>query len=159
MEMLRLRTGISEYTSLEDEMTASGYTGDDKINYIKENAFETAKLFSDRYGVICILKDARTVVSCTGYLSDKNEALMYLNTTGNNGMSTGGSGDVLAGILAGILAQNRDERMTVYEASCLAVNIHGRAGDLAAAKRGCHSMMATDIVNNISRVLENIQNN
>ena len=159
MEMLRLRTGLRDYISIEDEMTASGFAGADKIKYIKENAFETAKLFSDRYGVICILKDARTVVSCTGYLSDKKEALVYLNTTGNNGMSTGGSGDVLTGILAGILATSRDERMTVYESACLAVSIHGRAGDVAAAKKGRHSMMATDIVENISGVIGNIPNN
>ena len=68
-------------------------------------------------------------------------------------MSTAGSGDVLSGILAGVLAQNSEEQMTVYEASCLAVNLHGRAGDLAKADKGEHALLAGDIIEAINKDL------
>ncbi|SNU05308.1 NAD(P)H-hydrate epimerase [Lachnospiraceae bacterium] len=150
MEMSRLRGSLKDKTSFDEEIKKAGY--ESKIDYIKDSAFDVAKLFSDEYGCICILKDARTAVSCTGYLSDKKEMLCYINTTGNSGMSTAGSGDVLSGILAGVLAQNSEEQMTVYEASCLAVNLHGRAGDCAKTHKGEHSLLAGDIIECIPHV-------
>ena len=150
MEMSRLRGSLKDKTSFDEEIKTAGY--ESKIDYIKDSAFDVAKLFSDDYGCICILKDARTAVSCTGYLSDKKEMLCYINTTGNSGMSTAGSGDVLSGILAGVLAQNREEQMTVYETSCLAVNLHGRAGDCAKTHKGEHSLLAGDIIECIPHV-------
>ena len=151
LEMSRLRGSLNTGTSFDEELKQAGY--ESRIEYIKDNAFDVAKLISNECGSICVLKDARTVVSCTGYLSDKKEMLCYINTTGNNGMSTGGSGDVLSGILAGVLAQNREDRMTVYEAACLAVNIHGRAGDYGKVDKGEHSLIAGDIIDNISKTL------
>ena len=148
MEMSRLRGSLNRSTSFEEEVKEAGY--ESRIDYIKDNAFEVAKLFSDDYGIICILKDARTVVSCTGYLSDKKEMLCYINTTGNSGMSTAGSGDVLSGIMAGVLAQNREDQMTVYEAACLAVNLHGRAGDMAKEELGEYALLAGDIIKNMT---------
>ncbi len=155
MEMLRLRESLTDISSLDAEMMKAGYDSEyKKTSYIKARAPEMAKLFSDIYGVVCILKDARTTVSCTGYLSDKKEYPVYLNTTGNNGMSTGGSGDVLAGIIAGLLAQNRDERLTNYETSCLAVSIHGRAGDIAGSRKGEYSLIAGDIIDGLPEILK-----
>ena len=65
-----------------------------------------------------------------------------MNTTGNNGMSTGGSGDVLTGIIAGLLAQ----KAPALEAARLGTWLHGRAGDLAAEKGGTYGLMARHLV-------------
>jgi NAD(P)H-hydrate epimerase len=128
-EMLRLKKGSCDMTQLKEERAKA--------------ATETA----DKNGIICILKDARTVVGCTGLV--KGKRLLYVNTTGNAGMAKGGSGDVLAGIVAGIIAQNKDDEKTNYEMSCAAVNIHGRAGDMARDKKGVAQMLARDIIEEI----------
>lgn len=87
--------------------------------------------------VVC--KDARTVVVSW------NERERYLNTTGNSGMATAGSGDVLAGMLAGLLVQMQDP----HQAAVSGVFLHGIAGDLAAEKRTEASMTASDIIEQI----------
>ncbi len=93
-----------------------------------------------------VLKDARTIVA-----RDSQE---YINCSGNHGMATAGAGDVLTGIIAGILA----EGMPPYEAACLGVYIHGLAGDKAREKKGAYSLMAEDIVESISDVLKVVDN-
>ena len=65
-------------------------------------------------------------------------------------MAKGGSGDVLAGIVAGIIAQNKDDEKTNYDLCCAAVNIHGSAGDKARDEKGERGMLARDIISNIS---------
>lgn len=152
LKLLRDKLGYENVIITPHLAEMSRLTGD-KVEYIKDNKFDVAKRFTDEFGAITILKDARTVVSCTGYLSDKKEMPAYINTTGNSGMSTAGSGDVLSGILAGILAQNKDERITAYEAACLAVNIHGRAGDLARDTLGEHGLIAGDIIAALPAIL------
>ncbi len=106
----------------------------------------TAASFAGQKDVVCVLKDHNTVTT------DGN--LTYINTTGNSGMATGGSGDVLAGIIAGILAQRKNGRLTLLEAAALGVYIHGLAGDAAAAELGEYSMMASDIISRLPRVLK-----
>ena len=88
-----------------------------------------------------MLKDARTVVS------DGNTS--YINTSGNNGLSTGGSGDVLTGMIAGLTAQ----KMQPFEAAKLAVYIHGAAADEYTSKYSRYSMLASDIIDMISEVM------
>ncbi len=94
----------------------------------------TAAEFSRTHGVVTVLKDARTRVS------DGGEDC-FVNVTGNHGMATGGSGDVLTGVIAGLAAQ----KMKLFEAAALGVAVHGMAGDLAAKQRGARSIMAGDI--------------
>ena len=70
---------------------------------------------------------------------------MHVNTSGNAGMATGGSGDVLTGMIAALCCQG----MNAQDAALCAVYIHGRAGDLAAGKKGMISMTAMDIIEEI----------
>lgn len=91
-----------------------------------------------------VLKDARTYVAMAGELT-------YVNTCGNSGMATGGSGDVLAGILCGLLAQG----MEPLKAARLGVFLHGKAGDMAAEKYGAYSMTATSLLEGIGEVTKN----
>lgn len=108
---------------------------------IKRNPIDTAKAFSNITGAVCVLKDARTVVT-----SAYND--VYINMSGNEGMATGGSGDVLTGIIAGLISQ----KMEAYKAAVLGVYLHGLAGDKAKERLGSCSLMAGDIINNISKV-------
>ena len=118
----------------------SRLTGE-KISDLKNDAIESARTFAAEKGVICCMKDARTVVS------DGKTA--YLNITGNSGMSKGGSGDVLTGVIAALIAQG----MTPYKSACTGVYLHGTAGDLAAASLSEYSLLARDIADNLSKAI------
>lgn len=91
--------------------------------------------FAKDHDCICVLKDAPTAIG-------DGTGACYLNTTGNNGMSTGGSGDVLTGIIAGLLAQHTPP----LAAAQLGVWLHGRAGDLAAEQEGVYGLMARHLL-------------
>ncbi len=110
----------------------------------KEHLLQYPQELAERMQAVIVCKDARTVVTAPGAKEH------YLNTSGNDGMATAGSGDVLAGMIAGLLAQNMSET----EAAVCGVYLHGAAGDLAAQNRAPRSMMATDIIEQISRVIE-----
>ena len=94
-----------------------------------------------RSGAVVVLKGAGTLV-CDG-------RRCYTNRTGNPGMATGGSGDVLAGLLGALLAQG----LAPFEAACLAVQVHGRAGDLVAKNLGQRGLLAQDLPLAIAQVL------
>ncbi len=111
---------------------------------IQETILETARQFAREYGVICALKDARTVVS--------DGARVYVNTSGNNGMAVGGSGDILTGVICGLLAQ----KMPPFDAAALGVYLHGLAGDAAQERRSAYGMIARDIADQIGEVLKQI---
>lgn len=98
--------------------------------------------YAEKHNVICVLKDAGTAVS--------DGTRVYVNVSGNSGMATGGSGDVLTGILAALAAQG----MPALDAAGLGVYLHGRAGDAAAGKLGRRSMLAGDIIEGISEILK-----
>lgn len=115
------------------------------ISQIKKNLQNTAHSFAEQYKVCCVLKDARTFVSMKGHKD-------YMNIHGCNGMSTAGSGDVLAGIISGLLALN----MNVKDAADYGVLLHSLAGESAALKYGNHSMLAGNISEEISSVLRKI---
>ena len=111
----------------------------DRINVCRE--------FAAKHGRVCVLKTHNTAVSDG---SDK----IYVNNSGNNGMATAGSGDVLAGIIGGILAQNGDGKLTLTDAASLGVYVHGLAGDFAAQKLGTRSLIASDIIDFLPQVLK-----
>ncbi|MBQ9278883.1 MAG: NAD(P)H-hydrate dehydratase [Lachnospiraceae bacterium] len=116
---------------------------DKKTGDIKENKYDIAREFAKEYNTVVVLKDSRTIVA-------DSDVHAYVNMTGNNGMATGGSGDVLSGILAGLVGQGMD----IFEATKLGVCMHGLAGKFAAVEKGRYSMIATDIVKSITKVLE-----
>lgn len=120
------------------------------VNDIVGNIAGTAAEFATESGAICVLKDHRSAVSDGG-------ERVYVNNTGNSGMSTGGSGDVLAGVIGGIMAQNaRERRLSDFECAALGVYLHGMAGDIAAASLGEYSLMASDIINALPTAIREI---
>ena len=112
-----------------------------QMKELKENRIAIAQQFAGQFGLTLVLKDARTIVT-------KGEGILYINQTGNNGMATGGSGDVLTGIIAGMAAAGMD----VIEAAAMGVFLHGRCGDEAAAEKGKRSLMAGDLSEYLSCV-------
>jgi NAD(P)H-hydrate epimerase len=79
----------------------------------------------------------------------------YFNSTGNPGMATGGSGDVLTGIILSLLAQGYPPA----DAALLGTYVHGSAGDLAALKSGQQALIASDIIDHLGEVFLKIENN
>lgn len=116
------------------------------IAELSENLIETAKQFSQQYQLNVVLKESRTVVVTTDHRC-------YLNQSGNNGMSTAGSGDVLTGIIAGLIAQH----LPAEQAATLGVYLHGLAGDLASEKRTVYSLMASDIIAALPMLFQRIK--
>ena len=102
---------------------------------------EQARTQAMRYNIFIVLKGHHTAI-CTP------EGECWYCTDGNAGMATGGSGDVLTGIITGLLAQGYSS----YRAAIIGVYLHARAGDLAAAKQGKHGLIAGDIINNMGEV-------
>ncbi len=94
--------------------------------------------FSVKYKIILVCKGAHTCVTVP-------DGSVFFNSTGNAGMATGGSGDVLTGIILGLLAQN----YTPEDAALIGVFLHGLAGDLAAIQFGQHALIAGDIINHL----------
>jgi hydroxyethylthiazole kinase-like uncharacterized protein yjeF len=114
------------------------------------NDFERHQLqldFSIKHKVIIVLKGANTCVT----LPDGNS---YFNNNGNPGMAKGGSGDVLTGLVTGLLAQSYE----AHQAALLAVFIHGRSGDYAANKFSQAAMTASDLINSFSDVFKEFEN-
>ncbi len=106
---------------------------------INRNRVKTAVDFSENYGVVTVLKGAGTIIASP-------DGRVLINRTGNSGMATGGSGDVLAGMTAALLAQGANP----CDAAAAAVYLHGLAGDIAAEKFGKISMLPTDLIDEIS---------
>lgn len=110
-----------------------------KVNADRANL---ALQFSAQYGVITVLKGAGTVIAAPN-------GQVLVNHTGNSGMATGGSGDVLAGMAGALLAQGANP----FDAAAAAVFLHGLAGDAAAKQFGKISMLPSDMIGCISTAL------
>ncbi|HHU77681.1 MAG TPA: NAD(P)H-hydrate dehydratase [Clostridiales bacterium] len=112
-----------------------------KVEDIMNQPIEAAARLADQYGCIVLLKGAASVVASP-------EGRVYINASGNAGMAKGGSGDVLTGMIASMIAQGYPP----FEAAVLGCYIHGRAGDQASAKLGETGMLAGDIIDAIPLV-------
>ncbi len=116
---------------------------DETVMDVKQDIAGTALRMAKKLGAICVLKDVRTIV-CTP--SSKE---YYINTSGCDGMATGGSGDVLTGVIAGLAANG----MPAYEAACMGVYLHGLGGEAAQKKFGGYGMKAGDIIEGVVHVM------
>jgi len=105
------------------------------VSEIRRDMIASCKAFTRKYDVALVCKDARTLVARRGKLT-------YLNSSGNDGMATAGSGDVLTGIIAGLLAQG----YSGFEAAVMGTYAHGLAGDFARHKTSAYYIMAQDII-------------
>jgi NAD(P)H-hydrate epimerase len=111
------------------------------IAEVQAKRLEVARGFAQRSGFIVVLKGARTLIA-------HPDGRVSVNTTGNPGMAKGGSGDLLTGIVAGMLAQHPDEPVRAVEA---AVYLHGLAADLTVREADEHTLLATDSIAQFSR--------
>jgi NAD(P)H-hydrate epimerase len=102
---------------------------------IEANRFDAAQQFAGKYGVVLLLKGARTVIAAP-------DGRVNINSTGNDGLASGGSGDVLTGLIGGLLAQGLDG----FSAATLGAWLHGRAAELVAASQGTAGMAASDLL-------------
>lgn len=116
----------------------------DSISLIQTRLIASAAEFAQNYEVICVLKDFHTV---TAVPYGQN----YVNLSGNHGMATAGSGDVLAGIIGSLLAQGMKP-----ELAALGVYLHGLAGDAAAQMHGRAALKASDLIEGVGTVLQGI---
>lgn len=116
------------------------------VQDIKENRLNKIRCFLEKINVILVAKDADTLVC-------QKDGEMYLNITGNNGLSTAGTGDVLAGLLASLIAQGVKSGISVFDAVCLSVFVHGRAADILAEKCGKSYIVASDVIHSFQYLL------
>jgi NAD(P)H-hydrate epimerase len=116
-----------------------------EIEDVQANRLQVASDFATTHRVYVVLKGHRTVIATP-------EGRLFINPTGNPGMATGGTGDVLAGMIGAWLAQLLDA-----EAACrLAVFLHGMAGDMAEAREGQAAMTATDLLAHLGSALNQL---
>ena len=104
------------------------------VSEIQSNREKYSMDFAREYGVILVLKGHESIV-CDG-------KQMYINTTGNPGMATAGSGDVLTGVIASLLGQG----VGAFDAAKMGAYLHGLAGDMVKEKKGEHGIIASDII-------------
>jgi ADP-dependent NAD(P)H-hydrate dehydratase / NAD(P)H-hydrate epimerase len=114
---------------------------------VQKNRLQIARDFAQRYGVHLALKGYRT-------LATGPDGVIWVNPNGNPGMASGGTGDVLTGLVAGFMGQFHDRPVT--EVVAAAVYVHGLAGDLAAVDLGEMSMLAGDLLNHIPAALKRV---
>ncbi len=112
---------------------------------LDENRAEYSMKFARKYNVILVLKGPRTIV-CDG-------KSMYVNSTGNPGMATAGSGDCLTGIITSLIGQG----IEVFTATKIAVYLHGLAGDIAKCEKGEYGIIARDIIEAIPYAIKKLE--
>jgi hydroxyethylthiazole kinase-like uncharacterized protein yjeF len=106
------------------------------IAEVQSDRINASRKFAREHELIVVLKGHRTLIA-------QPSGEVWVNTTGNPGMATGGTGDILTGMVAGLLAQNPKQ---VFEAVLAVVYLHGLAGDVAGESTGEHSLVATDLI-------------
>ena len=116
-----------------------------KKETIKSNRNKFASDFAKKYRCILLLKGHRTIVA-------DSKGKVYINKTGNAGMATAGSGDVLTGMIAALLGQG----LSGFDAAKWGAYLHGKAGDLAAENKTRAAMIASDIIDDIPKAIRNL---
>ena len=114
---------------------------------VRRDRLNVARTFAREHEVIVVLKGHRTLIA-------QPDGEVWVNTTGNPGMATGGTGDILTGMISGFIAQNPDR---IVEAMIAAVHLHGLAGDVACESMGEHSLVATDLLKALPEALRRVR--
>jgi NAD(P)H-hydrate epimerase len=112
---------------------------------VQSQRIQHAREFAERYGVILVLKGSRTLIAEPG-------GRVFVNPTGNPGMASGGTGDILTGMIGGLLAQGMDP----LEAAKLGVYLHGLSGDLAKEEVGEVCLVATDLLRYLPQAIKEV---
>jgi NAD(P)H-hydrate epimerase len=115
------------------------------VSDILNNTIDTAVKFSKEFNIVTLLKDARTIIA-------KPDGNYFINTTGSNALSKAGTGDVLAGMIAGFIAQGSD----VHTAGILGAYIHGKSGEEAALHKSNYGVTASDLLEYIPEIIKKL---
>jgi NAD(P)H-hydrate epimerase len=144
LSLVKKRTAATILTPHPGEMSRLlGLTTKSVQNDRKNAALKIAQ----SYNCVVLLKGSRTLIATP-------EGQIYINTTGNAGMATGGMGDVLSGVIAGLLAQ----KLSPEKAAIAGAYIHGRAGELAATQQGgTTGVIATDLISMLPKAISQLQ--
>ncbi len=116
------------------------------VGEVINNKIELITKFCEEHNVYLVLKSAVTLIS-------DNNGNVYFNTTGNNGLATAGSGDVLTGVIGGLCSQG----YSIPQASILGVFLHGLTGDLIAQEQSQHTLTAGQIANNLHKAFQEVE--
>ena len=116
------------------------------IDYILDNQLNITRKIAQKFGIVVVLKGARTIIA-------NKEGEVYINVGDNSGMATGGSGDVLTGIICSLIAQGTDN----FSAAITGVYIHSLAGNLARDIKGERGMIAGDILSQVPQAFLNLE--
>jgi NAD(P)H-hydrate epimerase len=116
------------------------------IDFILNNQLDITRKIAQKFGIVVVLKGARTIIA-------NKEGETYINVGDNSGMATGGSGDVLTGIICSLIAQGVDN----FSAAIIGVYIHSLAGDLARGIKGERGMIASDILSQVPQAFLNLE--
>jgi ADP-dependent NAD(P)H-hydrate dehydratase / NAD(P)H-hydrate epimerase len=122
------------------------------IPEIQANRLEVARNFARKHELMVVLKGHRTLIAAPTAAPD---GTVWVNPTGNPGMATGGTGDILTGIVAGLIAQHPQHAL---QATALAVYLHGLAGDLASESVGENFLVATDLLRFLPQAFARVRN-
>ena len=117
-----------------------------RIEDVQQNRVETARSFAEEQKAVVVLKGYQTVIAAPG-------RAILLNKSGNPGMAAAGSGDVLAGMIASLIAQG----MEPAQAAMCGVHLHGLAGDRAAARLSQHAMQPSDMIEELGGLFSNLE--
>jgi len=117
------------------------------VTAVQHDRLNVARTFAREHELIVVLKGHRTLMA-------QPDGTIWVNATGNPGMATGGTGDILTGMVAGLMAQY-PERIT--DAVMAAVHLHGLAGDVARESIGEHSLVATDLLKALPEAFRRVQ--
>lgn len=118
------------------------------VDSVLDNIEQAAKIITKKYNCITVLKTHKTYI-CSP------DGCEYTNTTGNNSLAKSGSGDVLTGIISGLIAQG----MNLFEGACMGVYLHGLCADIAKQELTEYSVMANDLINHLPSAIKSVKYN
>lgn len=146
-----LSRDVSALKNLKTQMVITPHPGEMarlcglSIREVQANRIGVAREFAENWKVITVLKGSRTVTALP-------DGTVYINPTGNPGMATAGSGDVLTGIISSLIGQG----MAPWQAAVAGAYLHGLAGDNAASVRGEHGLIASDIAKELPYAIKEV---